>query len=152
MLRDLAPRGSRRPQQHRYRDLGHPDTAPPRSQATRRLAGGSSHTGDLEILLPVIEALKDEVDWVFFGMFPTGTRELIQEYHGGVSFAEYAPKLATLDLDLALAPLEENLFNECKSNLRLLEYGVLGYPVIATDLDALSLRPASYPCRHAPTS
>ena len=97
-------------------------------------AGGSSHTGDLEILLPVIEALKDEVDWVFFGMFPAGTRELIQEYHGGVSFAEYAPKLATLDLDLALAPLEENLFNECKSNLRLLEYGVLGYPVIATDL------------------
>lgn len=97
-------------------------------------AGGSSHTGDLEILLPVIEALKDEVDWVFFGMHPTGARDMIAEYHGGVSFAEYAPKLATLDLDLALAPLEDNLFNECKSNLRLLEYGILGYPVIASDL------------------
>ena len=97
-------------------------------------AGGSSHTGDLEILLPVIEALKDEVDWVFFGMHPSGAREMIAEYHGGVTFVEYAPKLATLDLDLALAPLEDNLFNECKSNLRLLEYGILGYPVIASNL------------------
>lgn len=97
-------------------------------------AGGSSHTGDLEILVPVIEALQDEVEWVFFGMHPEGCRERIAEYHGGVPFPEYAAKLATLDLDLALAPLEYNAFNECKSNLRLLEYGVLGYPVIATDI------------------
>lgn len=97
-------------------------------------AGGSSHTGDLEILIPVIKALKDEVDWVFFGMHPEGIRELITEYHGGVSFVEYPSALAKLDLDLALAPLEDNMFNQCKSNLRLLEYGALGYPVIATDL------------------
>ncbi|MGV8671486.1 hypothetical protein, partial [Pseudomonas aeruginosa] len=37
-------------------------------------------------------------------------------------------------LDLALAPLEQNRFNECKSNLRLLEYGVLGFPVICSDV------------------
>jgi hypothetical protein len=35
---------------------------------------------------------------------------------------------------LALAPLEQNLFNECKSNLRLLEYGACGFPVICTDI------------------
>jgi glycosyltransferase involved in cell wall biosynthesis len=49
--------------------------------------------------------------------------------------AEYPLRLAELDLDLALAPLEINRFNECKSNLRLLEYGVLGIPVIATDIE-----------------
>jgi glycosyltransferase involved in cell wall biosynthesis len=96
-------------------------------------AGGSSHTGDLEILIPVVEALKDEVEWVFFGMFPGGCREMIAEYHGGVPIADYPAKLAGLDLDLALVPLELNDFNACKSNLRLLEYGILGYPVIATD-------------------
>ncbi len=42
--------------------------------------------------------------------------------------------LAKLDLDLALAPVEQNLFNECKSNLRLLEYGACGFPVICSDL------------------
>jgi hypothetical protein len=48
--------------------------------------------------------------------------------------ANYPEKLASLDLDLAIAPLEHNSFNEAKSNLRLLEYGVLGYPVICTDI------------------
>jgi hypothetical protein len=28
-----------------------------------------------------------------------------------------------------LAPLEDNTFNQCKSNLRLLEYGACGFPV-----------------------
>ena len=42
-------------------------------------------------------------------------------------------KLANLDLDLALAPLESHIFNDCKSNLRLLEYGACGFPVVCTD-------------------
>ena len=42
--------------------------------------------------------------------------------------------MASLNLDLALAPLEINAFNEAKSNLRLLEYGALGWPVICTDI------------------
>lgn len=111
--------------------------APKRSQGGKPRvgwAGGISHTGDLEIIAPVIEILKDEVEWVFFGMTPNVERSLIGEYHGGVPFKDYPAKLASLDLDVALAPLEYNEFNECKSNLRLLEYGVLGYPVIATDI------------------
>ena len=48
----------------------------------------------------------------------------------------YPQKLASLDLDLALAPLENNLFNDCKSNLRLLEYGACGYPVICSNTRA----------------
>ena len=39
-----------------------------------------------------------------------------------------------MNLDLALAPLEYNKFNEAKSNLRVLEYGALGWPVIASDI------------------
>jgi len=42
--------------------------------------------------------------------------------------------LARLNLDLAIAPLEDNSFNEAKSNLRLLEYGILGWPVICSDV------------------
>jgi hypothetical protein len=51
-----------------------------------------------------------------------------------VPFRQYPAKLAGLDLDIALAPLEINLFNEAKSNLRLLDYGYLGWPVICTDI------------------
>ena len=39
-----------------------------------------------------------------------------------------------MDLDLALAPLEDNRFNDCKSDLRLLEYGACAYPVVCSDV------------------
>ena len=57
-----------------------------------------------------------------------------REFHGWAPLHDYAAKLASLDLDLAVAPLEYHPFNEAKSNLRLLEYGVLGYPVLCTDI------------------
>jgi glycosyltransferase involved in cell wall biosynthesis len=99
-------------------------------------AGGTSHRGDLELMLGVVRALADEVDWVFFGMCPEVLRPYIKEFHKGVPLAQYPRKLASLNLDLALAPLEQNLFNDCKSNLRLLEYGACGFPVICTDTKA----------------
>ena len=97
-------------------------------------AGGSSHTGDLQLIVDVVKALADEVEWVFFGMCPAEVIPYVKENHPGVDIDLYPQALARLDLDLALAPVEQNLFNECKSNLRLLEYGACGYPVIASDI------------------
>ncbi|WP_312300228.1 glycosyltransferase [Stutzerimonas nitrititolerans] len=97
-------------------------------------AGGSSHTGDLEMIADVIKELASEVEWVFFGMCPEKLKPYVHEFHEGVAIESYAKKLASLNLDLALAPVEQNLFNECKSNLRLLEYGACGFPVICSDV------------------
>lgn len=98
--------------------------------------GGTSHTGDLEIIADVVRELADEVEWVFFGMCPEKLRPYVHEYHGSISLASYPAKLASLNLDLAVAPLEFHLFNDCKSNLRLLEYGACGFPVICTNTRA----------------
>lgn len=97
-------------------------------------AGAQQHGGDLAILRDTVRELAGEVDWVFFGMVPAGCEMHVREYHPAVTFAEYPAKLANLDLDIALAPLEINLFNEAKSNLRLLDYGYLGWPVICSDI------------------
>jgi len=97
-------------------------------------AGGVGHTGDLEVIADVVKALADEVDWVFLGMCPEHMRPYVKEFYPGVPVPQYPAKLASLNLDLALAPLELHPFNEGKSHLRLLEYGVLGYPVICTDI------------------
>jgi hypothetical protein len=67
-------------------------------------------------------------------MCPDALRPYIAEFYPGVPIEKYPAKLASLGLDLALAPLEFNQFNEAKSNLKLLEYGALGYPVICTDI------------------
>ena len=98
--------------------------------------GGTSHHGDLAVIADVVRELANEVDWVFFGMCPDDLRPYMHEFHGVIPLDVYPAKLASLNLDLALAPLEFHIFNDCKSNLRLLEYGACGYPVICTDTEA----------------
>ncbi|WP_292742480.1 glycosyltransferase [Methylophaga sp. UBA3192] len=97
-------------------------------------AGAQQHQGDLAIMCEVVKATADEVDWIFMGMCPEDIKPYVHEYHDFVPIADYPAKLASLNLDLAVAPLEIHPFNESKSNLRLLEYGVLGWPVICTDI------------------
>lgn len=97
-------------------------------------AGGSSHTGDLEMIADVVKEFANEVEWVFFGMCPAKLSPYVHEFHTGVDIEAYPAKLASLNLDLALAPVEDNFFNACKSNLRLLEYGACGIPVICSDV------------------
>ena len=97
-------------------------------------AGAIGHLGDLGILAQVVEVTAKEVDWVFLGMCPDALRPFVAEFHPWTPLHDYAAKLASLDLDLAVAPLEHHPFNEAKSNLRLLEYGVLGYPVLCTNI------------------
>lgn len=96
--------------------------------------GASQHRGDLELVIDVVKQTADEVDWIFMGMCLPELRPYVAEVHPFVSFQVYPEKMAALNLDLAIAPLEVNSFNEAKSNLRLLEYGWLGWPVICTDI------------------
>lgn len=97
--------------------------------------GAAQHRGDLEMITDVVAALASEVDWVFMGMCPDALRQHVQEFHPFVTIADYPKKMASLDLDIAIAPLEDNLFNRCKSNLRLLEYGAVGWPVVCSDVE-----------------
>ncbi|WP_416242943.1 glycosyltransferase [Azospira sp. APE16] len=98
-------------------------------------AGAQQHKGDLAIITEAVKQTADEVEWVFFGMCPDEIRPYVAEYHQfEVGVEAYPAKLAALNLDLAVAPLELHPFNEAKSNLRLLEYGVLGLPVVCTDI------------------
>lgn len=98
-------------------------------------AGAQQHKGDLAIIANVVKRTASQVDWVFFGMCPEEIRPYIAEFHDFVVGVEaYPAKLASLNLDLAVAPLEQHPFNQAKSNLRILEYGILGLPVICTDI------------------
>jgi len=106
-------------------------------------AGAAQHLGDLQLIEPVVKNLAKYVDWIFFGMCPKALRPCLCEYHPMVTFDNYPTYLANLDLDLAIAPLENNAFNEAKSNLRLLEYGMMSYPVVCSDI---------YPYQNAPVT
>lgn len=97
-------------------------------------AGGVGHSGDLALVMDVVRELVQEVEWVFFGLCPDAMLQYVHEYHRGGPIGRYPARLAALGLDLAIAPLEDNLFNQCKSQLKLLEYGACGYPVVCSDV------------------
>ncbi len=116
------------------------DLKPHRRTGRRPRVGWAGQVGvhqeDVAILLPLIEMLGQEVEWVFLGEIPkvqSGVRFEAETY-GMVSAQDFPAKLASLNLDLALAPLALNEFNEAKSDLRVLQYGILGYPVVGTDI------------------
>jgi len=96
--------------------------------------GAGQHQGDLRCMQHVVQALAGEVDWVFMGMCPDELRPFIKEFHPFVSYSHYPKTMAGLALDIAIAPLQDNPFNACKSNLRLLEYGAMGWPVVCSDV------------------
>ncbi|MDR1276775.1 MAG: glycosyltransferase [Candidatus Accumulibacter sp.] len=97
--------------------------------------GAQQHAGDLRFLTEVVKATCKDADWIFFGMIPEEIRPYVAEFHDfHHDFPTYPEKLASLNLDLAVAPLEIHPFNEAKSNLHLLEFGILGWPVICSDI------------------
>ena len=96
--------------------------------------GAMQHQGDLALITEVVKQTASEVDWIFMGMCLPEIRPYIAEEYTCVSFMEYPAMMARLNLDLAVAPLEENPFNDAKSNLRLLEYGALAWPVVCSDV------------------
>lgn len=106
----------------------------PRARLRVGWVGAGQHQGDLELVNAVVRELASEVDWVFMGMCTEEIKPLLKEFHGFVSIGDYPKKMAELDLDIAIAPIEDNFFNQCKSNLRLLEYGAMGWPVVCSDV------------------
>jgi glycosyltransferase involved in cell wall biosynthesis len=48
---------------------------------------------------------------------------------------EYSQKLADLKCDIGLCPLNKNEFNRYKSNLKWLEYSMVGIATVATDME-----------------
>lgn len=88
-------------------------------------------------LINYIIKTTDKYQWVFVGGVPFELREYCGdkiEYHTWQSIFDLPAKLKSLKIDIALAPLEDNLFNRCKSNIKMLEYAALGIPCIYSNV------------------
>jgi hypothetical protein len=114
---------------------------PKRAERSRLRVGWygqrNMHIEDLNIIEHVVGTLARDVDFVFYGDLPQGLKSRAAEFehYPSTAIELFPAMLAMLDLDILLSPLAKNEFNECKSNLRLLQAGMLGYAVIATDIE-----------------
>lgn len=99
-------------------------------------AGSASHVGpggDLEFLLPMIEATTDEFTWLFVGVVPKsleGKVKKIEWQH----FFNYPRNMQSLKADIAIGPISDNVFNLAKSDLKYLEYGAMNIPGIFSSI------------------
>lgn len=116
--------------------------------------GSYSHRQDLEYISPVISDIIDDypgVQFVFMGFDPRDFFAKMQyracphcnaeppiKWVRGVDLLQYPDKLRKQGFDIGIAPLVEVGFNECKSDLKLKEYGALGIPTVASAIKPYS--------------
>lgn len=108
--------------------------------------GGIAHFEDW---YPLREALGNitrkypEVHWIIWGAQYHWVNELIPPhrytYRDWCPYYEYRLRLATIGHDIALAPLQNHVFNECRSAIKFYEACVL-----KKDVATLAQRSASY--------
>ncbi len=121
-------------------------------------AGSSSHfhlfqeggeiPDDFTHVKEVIMANVDKFKWIFVGAFPTALINLIKagivEYHPWMRLDVYPSFLANLQVNMCIAPLQENDFNRAKSDLKFLEAAALGLPIACQDMCTYSIAPIKF--------
>jgi len=114
--------------------------------------GAAGHWSDLELIAEVVKKITDDYPNVRFTLFGYAPKEIFYHFanvqgkcnqcghenqleaYEGCDILEYVQKLSNLAFDIGIAPAVTNSFNECKSDLRLREYGMLGIPTVASDI------------------
>jgi len=112
---------------------------------------GSSHLADLKLLNGLFRRLDTDQDFKHKAEFvlcgynnPTPVKNIWDQMEAICRIGGAYTRRETLPLDnylehynygdVAIAPLEDNLFNTCKSNLKYIEAGLMKAPFICTDV------------------
>lgn len=116
-------------------------------------AGGNAHADDLKMVVPVIEKIiaerKGKVIFETFGMTKQELHGVfnITDTHGqctncgfegdlhhypGEAYNNYPNMLASKGWDIAIAPVINNAFGNCKSDIKIKEMAAVGLPVVAS--------------------
>ena len=95
----------------------------------------------------VLETL-EKYQYVFVGAIPQilipFVKAGIVEFHSWQSIADFPRYLTSLNVNMAIAPLNDNIFNHCKSDIKLLEGAALGLPVACQDICTYSNAPIRF--------
>jgi len=96
-----------------------------------------SDKGDFDKeLINFIKKTVDVYQWVFVGGIPKSLEDNPKiEKYGWQNVLNFPSFMRNLNIDVMLAPLQDNKFNRSKSNIKALEATVLGVPLLCSNLD-----------------
>lgn len=110
-------------------------------------AGSSSHfdlrqknnlRDDMTHVVDNIIQTIDKYQWVFMGGIPLQLKKYVDngkiELHPWAHLNDYPYVVNKLNIDVMVAPLMDNVFNNCKSEIKFLEACALGIPMVAQDI------------------
>ncbi len=87
-------------------------------------------------LIDFVKKTTHDYQWVFVGGIPSELKNNNGiEYHPWQPILKYPKFMRSLGIDIMIAPLEHNTFNESKSNIKALESVSLGAALVCTDIE-----------------
>ena len=96
----------------------------------------------------VIRKTVDKYQWVFLGAHPLPIIDLVRsgkvEFHPWKRLYEYGKGLYDLNVNMIVAPLQDNTFNRAKSDLKYIEASALGLPIACQDMSTYENAPIKF--------
>jgi len=93
---------------------------------------------DFATILPYVIKTRTEFNWHFYGSYPLPLKPFIDKgeikYFPWVPLPDFPQAMAQSGAQLTFAALQDNNFNRCKSNIKLIESGALGLPCVCPDM------------------
>jgi len=103
---------------------------------------------DFEHVIEAIINTRHKYRWVFLGAFPLPLQPFVQngdlEFHPWQHLYSYPEKIYNLNINMMVAPLQNNTFNKAKSDLKYIEACCFGLPVACQDLVTYSNAPIKF--------
>ncbi|MGE4440329.1 MAG: glycosyltransferase [Desulfomicrobium sp.] len=101
--------------------------------------GSPTHGKDIELVEEVLFQIRDKfgssVEFIFWGCAGTRLAKLGRVIPFDDSYASFLKTLGKVHFDIGLAPLADNAFNRCKSNIKWLEYSAHARAGVFSDLE-----------------
>ena len=98
----------------------------------------------VEVIIKTIKNFK----WVLMGGLPQELEHYVRtgdiEYQPWARIFDYPSVYDSLNLNVAIAPIQNNPFNLAKANIKYIEAGALGIPCVCQDLEPYKIAPLRF--------
>jgi glycosyltransferase involved in cell wall biosynthesis len=112
--------------------------------------GSNSHDADMPLMVEALKRVLREQPQTRLVLMAGDYRHLFTGHEEQLEFypatfghedpiVDYLQVLNEARLDIGLAPIGDTLFNRCKSDYKLVEYGAFGIPAVASDVEPYQL-------------
>jgi len=102
-------------------------------------AGGPSHIDDFKgvegAIIKLLDTFGDKIKLFFMGWIPAGLKDDTRiKYIPWLPVKDYLQTLVSIQPHIGIVPLEHNIFNKSKSNIKWLEYTAVGAVTVASNI------------------